>query len=435
MAGLRDGLTKDAQATLLLCGRFGPSDRSPVLTNGEYNGVARWLRSAELRPSHLLGGGNVADLAKSVGIADERLRGLLGRGLQLALAVDRWSQAGVWIVCRGDPDYPARYRAQLGEQAPPVLYGAGPRALLAGGGLAVAGSRDAGRDCLAFATEIGARCAHGGIPVVSGGARGVDTAAMSGALAGGGTVIGVVADTLLERSLSRDARAGLAEGRLVLISPYYPEAGFNTGNAMARNKLIYALADYGLVVCSGRKTGGTWAGAVEELKRKLGRPVFVRVEGTGSDGNRALVDEGALPFPALRGEPVTLEWLGQASAAGRQPPSAIELSLLPGIETPQMSAGKVREPRPELVPEPLRADEAVPTTSPSIYEAALQALMAALDTPKSIDELLACLAHEEVTKSQVQVWLKRAVAEGAIRKSTRPVRYARKEPENADAGE
>jgi len=258
---------------------------------------------------------------------------------------------------------------------------------------------------------------------------------MSGALAAGGTVIGVVADTVLERSLSRDARAGLAEGRLLLVSPYYPEAGFNTGNAMARNKLIYAFADYGLVVCSGHNKGGTWAGAAEELKRKLVRAVFVRVEGAASEGNRALIGEGALAFPSLQGEPVTLEWLGQASAAGRQPPSAIELSLLPGIETPQMSAGEVREPSPEPAAEPLRTDEAEPTTPPSIYEVALQALTAVLDTPKSIDDLLACLAHEGVTRSQMQVWLKRAVAEGAIRRLTRPVRYARKEPENADAGE
>ena len=428
-------LSEDAQVILLLCSRFGPSDRSEVLTLGEYNRVARWLRSARMRPADLLDGSSVAALGQGAGIAEERLRGLLGRGMQLALAVDRWSQAGIWVVCRSDGNYPARCRAQLSEQAPPVLYGAGTQALLAGGGLAVVGSRGADEECLAFAAEVGARCAHGRIPVVSGGARGVDAAVMSGALAAGGTVIGVVADTLLERSLSRDARAGLVEGRLLLVSPYYPEAGFNTGNAMARNKMIYALADYGLVVCSGRSKGGTWAGAVEELKRKLGRPVFVRVGGTGSDGNRALIDEGALPFPALRGEPVTLEWLGQASDAGRQPPSAIELSLLPGIETPQMSAGEVREPSPEPAAEPMRANESVPSALPSIYEAALRALIAALDTPRSVDDLLACLAHEGVTRSQMQVWLKRAVAEGAIRRLTRPVRYARKEPENADAGE
>jgi predicted Rossmann fold nucleotide-binding protein DprA/Smf involved in DNA uptake len=35
---------------------------------------------------------------------------------------------------------------------------------------------------------------------------------------------------------------------------------------MGRNKLIYGLADFGVVVSSDYKTGGTWSGAVEALK-------------------------------------------------------------------------------------------------------------------------------------------------------------------------
>lgn len=425
-------LSEDARAILLLCSRFGPSDRAGVLTHGEYNRVARWLRVAEMRPADLLGESDVAPLAQGVGIAEERLRGLLGRGMQLALAVEHWSQAGIWVICRGDLDYPTRCRAQLGEQAPPMLYGAGSRTLLAGGGLAVVGSRDVDEECRAFAVEVGARCARGRIPLVSGGARGVDTAAMSSVLAEGGTVIGVVGDTLLERSLSRDARAGLAEGRLLLVSPYYPEAAFNTGNAMARNKLIYAFADYGLVICSGHRKGGTWEGAVEEIRRKLGRPVFVRVEGTVPEGNRRLLEEGALPFPALRGEPLTLEWLQQAAATGQRPPSAIELSLLLSIEAPRPSAEEVREPRPEPIPESVQINTLAPAT---IYDTALRAILGALDEPKSVEELAVCLACQEITKSQMQIWLKRAVADGAISKLTRPVRYVREDAEPIDASQ
>jgi predicted Rossmann fold nucleotide-binding protein DprA/Smf involved in DNA uptake len=251
-------------------------------------------------------------------------------------------------------------------------------------------------------------------------------------LAEGGTVIGVVGDTLLERSLSRDARAGLAEGRLLLVSPYYPEAAFNTGNAMARNKLIYAFADYGLVICSGHRKGGTWEGAVEEIRRKLGRPVFVRVEGTVPEGNRRLLEEGALPFPALRGEPLTLEWLQQAAATGQRPPSAIELSLLLSIEAPRPSAEEVREPRPEPIPESVQINTLAPAT---IYDTALRAILGALDEPKSVEELAVCLACQEITKSQMQIWLKRAVADGAISKLTRPVRYVRKDAEPVDASQ
>ena len=37
------------------------------------------------------------------------------------------------------------------------------------------------------------------------------------------------------------------DNNLVLISPFYPDAGFNVGNAMQRNKYIYCLSDAAMV--------------------------------------------------------------------------------------------------------------------------------------------------------------------------------------------
>ncbi|MEI9864693.1 MAG: DNA-processing protein DprA [Limisphaerales bacterium] len=93
---------------------------------------------------------------------------------------------------------------------------------------------------------------------MSGGAKGIDRAAMHGALLADGDVAGVMADSLERAALARDNREPLMEGRLVLISPYDPAAGFNVGHAMQRNKVIYALADAGLVVTSDFEKGGTW---------------------------------------------------------------------------------------------------------------------------------------------------------------------------------
>lgn len=425
-------MSEDAQAILLLSGHLGGDRQFEPLTLGEYNRVARWLRTAQLRPADLLDPRHAPILASATGLAETRLRMLLDRGMQLALAVERWNQAGLWVVGRGDTDYPARCKLHLGEQAPPLLFGAGCRSLLAGGGLAVVGSRDVDEESRAFACEVGARCARGGVPVVSGGARGIDAAAMGSALAAGGIVIGVVADTLLRRSVSRDALAGLSERRLLLVSPYHPEAGFSTGNAMARNKLIYAVADYGLVACTSYQKGGTWEGAVEELKRKRGRPIFVRLQGTPPVGNRKLVECGAVPFPELRGEPLTSEWLEQAAAARTVQPTAVEMSLLPDLVPSQSAADGVREPSSAFDERPLAAETpavAVPTT---VYEAVLPVILASLNEPASSMQLAESL---EVTKKQMDVWLKRAVAEGAICKLTRPVRYARKDAEDADAGQ
>ena len=123
-----------------------------------------------------------------------------------------------------------------------------------------------------------------------GGARGVDEASMLGALDAEGTVAGVLSDNLLLTSTRSKYRPHLMSGNLVLISAVYPEAGFNAGNAMQRNKYIYCLSDVAVVVHSGTK-GGTWSGAQENL-RKRWVPLWVKPSEDKAAGNAALVALG-----------------------------------------------------------------------------------------------------------------------------------------------
>src|SRR5206468_1140399 len=131
----------------------------------------------------------------------------------------------------------------------------------------------------AFAREVGRKAAAAKLLVVSGGARGTDRIAMDGALEADGNAVGAMADTLETTARKSDVRELLLDGRLVLLTPYLPAAGFSVGAAMGRNKIIYGLADFAVVVSSDYQTGGTWAGAVEALKAGW-CPVFVR-EGSG----------------------------------------------------------------------------------------------------------------------------------------------------------
>ena len=94
--------------------------------------------------------------------------------------------------------------------------------------------------------------------IISGGARGIDHAAMSEPCQNG---VLLLVCSLGKSALDRGNRDALMDDRLVLVSPYDPKAGFNVGNAMQRNKLIYALADASLAVESDIRKGGTWAGA------------------------------------------------------------------------------------------------------------------------------------------------------------------------------
>jgi DNA processing protein len=161
----------------------------------------------------------------------------------------------------------------------------------------VVGSRHIDARLLDYARDIGTLAAESQRTVISGGAPGIDAAAMGGASLAGGIVIGVLANDLERAALANEHREGLSDGKLALISPFDPAAGFHVGNAMQRNKVIYALTDAALVVSSEFEKGGTWTGAVEQLEKHRFIRVFVRV---GPDAGRSIdapQQKGALPWP------------------------------------------------------------------------------------------------------------------------------------------
>lgn len=294
---MNDFLTDDTKAIILLCGVFGKDRSEKPLTLAEYTSLVRWLIHAEMRPCDLLKNTNVAEAAAGSKIDILRLESLLGRGVQLGFAVEEWQRNGIWIISRSDAQYPARYKQHLKDKAPPLLFGVGDRSLLHGGGLGIVGSRNLDEESEFFTCHVAELCASNGIPVVSGGARGVDQIAMKASLDANGTTLCIVAENLLKKSLERSARYAISDGRLLLISPYHPNARFTVGTAMARNKLIYAMADYGLVVSAEHKKGGTWTGAIEELRREPPRPVFVRSGSQMPPGNSKLLELGAIAWP------------------------------------------------------------------------------------------------------------------------------------------
>ncbi|WP_299312054.1 DNA-processing protein DprA [uncultured Halomonas sp.] len=289
-------LSTAAQATLLLTSYFSKpaGGAARPLTPTEWGEFAQWLHEQGHTPVALLEQerGEILNGWSHPKITRERLEALLQRGSSMALAMEKWQRSGLWVITRSDPEYPRRLKKRLKHTAPPVLFGCGNAELLNVGGLAVVGSRKAGDQDLAYAHGLGAKATQAGIGIVSGGARGVDEAAMQGAIQEGGPVIGVLSEGLLKAATSSKWRQGLMSGGLVLVSPYFPEASFNTGNAMGRNKYIYCLADAALVVHSGA-SGGTKSGAEENLKKGW-VPLWVKPTQDSEAGNQALVDAGGI---------------------------------------------------------------------------------------------------------------------------------------------
>ena len=344
-------VSPDTQATLLLTAPLTTTAKAPadsLLKPPEFRKVQARVADS----GHAIGDFLGRDASPLIDAYDDlvpasRLHDLLGRGFRLAQALDQWAARSIWVLGVTDEAYPSRLRTHFGNDAPPLLYGCGNPDLLEAGGLAVVGSRDCDEDTLAWTTEVGRRAARSRCQIVSGGARGVDITAMAGALDAGGTACGVLSDTLFRDVLDVTYRDYLQNDTLVLISPNDPRQRFFTSLRMQRNKYVYALSDTALVVATGLKQGGTWAGADEQLRRLRHVPVYVRVPPQPSPGLSALEHFGAQPWP--------------------EPATPLEFARLVRNTTPGNSA-----PRSPNVPETSTASDSAPDEAPATPPAAIQ---------------------------------------------------------------
>jgi predicted Rossmann fold nucleotide-binding protein DprA/Smf involved in DNA uptake len=405
---LESTLTPDTQTVLLLCGELGQRNGGGPKPLGlrQYNTLATWLKSENLRPGDLLTSDGRTRLGglQTPEVNVDRVAPLLDRGAALALVAEQWERSGLWVMSRSDLSYPERLKRYLGQSAPPLLYGVGSQDLFHRGGLAVVGSRDRSEDDAEFARRVGEHCAKEGIAVISGAAKGIDRDAMSGALEAGGWALGVLAEGLAKTATSGQYREGLVGDRLTLVSPYDPDSRWFAYTAMERNKLLYGLSDAALVVASSADSGGTWAGATEALQHgKL--KVFVKSTGVVAPGNPKLVRMGGIPFPpGPWGNLKDMFMVPEERNRGLFSETALE-------------AGSPAESSTDKPADGLPACDAYPLV--------VDAMLSLLKEPQA-DELLATKMC--VRAVQAKDWLKRGISEGRIRKLKKPVRYVANSP-------
>ncbi len=99
---------------------------------------------------------------------------------------------------------------------------------------------------------------------------------------------------MLRKMRNAKVLSPLQNGNMLILSEVKPDAGFNAGMAMSRNKYIYTQSEATVVVRSDLNQGGTWSGATECLKKQW-VPVLCRRR-EDYPGNMALIEKGALPI-------------------------------------------------------------------------------------------------------------------------------------------
>ncbi len=421
---MNEALSANTKAILLLTSPLilGRSVRSEALTPGEYFSLYRYLYSINKEPSDLveLGAEDLLDRCvrntNKPKINRERLQRLLDRGILLTQAVESWRQRAIWVVSHKDQAFPQRLGERLKDKTPAILYGCGDPTLLDSGGLAVVGSRHVNEDILKYTKEIGNLAASAKRTIVSGGAKGVDQAAMNGAFESGGKSIGVLANGLKGAVTNRTHRDLILNEQLVLISPYDPSSGFNVGHAMQRNKLIYALADAALVVNAVIGKGGTWNGAIEYLNKYHLAPLFVR--STGPRVEDALQQKGALLWP----NPVNAEELEAIFDV-----EASQIPLRHSQETMRIDAVLETEETPpesmssQAVKQASDTKNAAVSPADELFHKVKSLVLQLVQTPMSRKEIQAEL---EINQGQVDKWLRRLLNEGVVEKTKSPVRYS-----------
>lgn len=278
-------------AAFLLVNRLEEAG-TPPLTVGEYWQVVNSIED----PAWLMRKSST-EISEVTGAPEDvaiRIQSLLSHGRGVALSLEQLEQSGIRAMTPFEGSYPERLRTQLRDAAPPLLFYAGEPSLLSASSLAIVGSRHVGDEELNVARHAAISAVKRGIGVISGGARGVDQVAMATALAEGGIVTGVLADSLIKNLREPETRRAILDGRAIFLTHQNPGAGFNLGAAMGRNKIVYALADVTFVVTAAVRSGGTWTGADEALRRRYGHVAVWMGEGRGP-GNELLVEQSATP--------------------------------------------------------------------------------------------------------------------------------------------
>lgn len=288
-------LTNDAKTAVALTTRLGSRER-PSLTPKMWHEFERALRDAGYRPVDVFD--KTCDLSSVPGISEDlhdRIRQLTSDAGSAILEVDELSHRGIWTTTIFDDGYPHALIDRLGHNAPPVLFGSGNVGLVSKPGIGIVGSREVTDKGAEVARAFARKAVSMGMSVVSGAAKGVDQLAMNAAFSDRGTVVGVLADSLVGRIRRPETLQALDEGTVCLLTQQAPSSGFTPTAAMARNKIVYALSAITAVVASDENSGGTWSGASEALKAKNGIVAVWRGQGEGR-GNEALEKFGAVPI-------------------------------------------------------------------------------------------------------------------------------------------
>lgn len=307
---------REAFVALNMIGHVGPVRVRQLLAHfGEATAV---LKASKPQLLHVKGIGE--DTAESISNWE--------KSVDLAGEIKRCKDFGCHIITPVDEDYPALLREIY--DPPIVLYVKGTLDHRDKNGIAMVGSRQTTHYGLETARKLAYQLAYLGVTVVSGGARGIDTAAHQGALNGKGRTIAVLGNgiNIVFPPENRELFERIAEnGAVISQFPFNRKADKQT--FPIRNRIVAGMT-LGTVVVEANLASGALITA--NFANDYGRQIFAvpgRIDSPRSKGCHDLIKKGAKLCEGAEDVLSEFEYLFPGS---NKPPSVSETGVLPAME-------------------------------------------------------------------------------------------------------
>ncbi len=212
----------------------------------------------------------------------------------IAFLAETLQNEGYELIPITSPEYSRSLKENLKiAHAPALLYVKGNKQIMQKKSIAIVGSRNAMDKSLEFTDNIAKLASKEFKVVVSGFAKGVDKQALDSAINYKGQSIIVLPQGIMTfGSGFKKYYKQIVDGDVLVLSTFFPKATWQVELAMARNPIIYGLANE-IYVAESSDKGGTWSGVIDGLRKN--RKIYVRKpDSDENNANNLLIQKGAI---------------------------------------------------------------------------------------------------------------------------------------------
>ena len=285
----------DGYAAMLLTMALSPDreEYARPFSVQEFRALESATRNSDLKHIGRLLNMDISGLMIHLGMTEEmayRAFTLLQRLVQLTYALEAFDREGIEVVTCYDAEYPVRIRRKMGENAPAFFYICGNEALLTQKAVAIVGIRGVRTDAdvREMLEELVQSAVKRGYAIITGGELGVCRAAAMLTLKYGGQLMDVLGGGMQEHIHEEGVAELIGMGAGAALSMVHPQTVFTVSHAIARNKLLFSMADAAFIFNTDGRRGEN-----DILQNRLCDWVYAW---EGSARNLPLISKGAMPL-------------------------------------------------------------------------------------------------------------------------------------------